>query len=296
MADLNYAKAYGSALAESFPSSLHFGALYATPNNGRYRFTGGKTVEIPTLAVGGRVDVDRDGIDTVTRNFDNAWEEKTLSNQRCWSTLVHPRDIDETDLAASVANITSVYNNEQKFPEMDAYTVSKLYSSWVAAGKTATTAAITAQNVLTVFDTMMQQMSEKLVPATGRVLYVTPAVMTALKTVEGLTRTLSLHSGETGLNRAVTVLDGVAVVEVPSSLMKTKYVFSEGWTPDAAAKQIHMLLVHPEAVITPVSYRFARLDPPSALSGGKYVYYEESFEDVFILNKKLDGIAFVIDA
>lgn len=294
MSELNYASAYGSALAESFPTSLHFGALYATPNNGRYRFTGGRTIELPTLEVGGRVDVNRDGIDTVTRNFDNAWEEKTLSNQRCWSTLVHPRDIDETNLAASIANITATYNNEQKFPEMDAYTVSKLYADWTAAGKTPVETAITSENVLTVFDSLMQQMSEARVPSNGRVLYVTPAVMTALKTVEGLTRTLAVHSAATGVNRNVTVLDGVSVVEVPSELMKTKYVFTEGWQVDATAKQINMLLVHPEAVVTPVSYRFARLDPPSALSGGKYVYYEESFEDVFILNKKIDGIAFVI--
>ncbi len=294
MSELNYATTYGSALAQSFPSSLHFGALYATPNNGRYRFTGGKTVELPTLDVGGRVDADRDNLDPVTRNFDNAWEEKTLSNQRCWSTLVHPRDIDETDHAASIANITSVYNNEQKFPEMDAYTVSKLYADWSAAGKTPVLTEITAENVLKEFDKLMEQMSEKRVPATGRILYVTPSVMTALKTVEGLTRTLSVLSGATGMNRAVTTLDGVTVVEVPSVLMKTKYTFGTGWQIDASAQQIEMLLIHPEAVITPVSYRFARLDPPTALSGGKYVYYEESFEDVFILNKKIDGIAFVV--
>ncbi len=48
-----------------------------------------------------------------------------------------------------------------------------------------------------------------------------------------------------------------------------------------------MFLVHPLAVITPISYEFAELDPPSAGSEGKYVYYEESQEDVFILNKKL---------
>ena len=114
MAELNYAKVYGSALVESFPTSLHFGALYASPNNGRYRFTGGRTVELPTLEVGGRVDVNRDGIDTVTRNFENAWEEKTLSNQRCWSTLVHPKDIDVLTCRLN-RNITAVYNSEQKF-------------------------------------------------------------------------------------------------------------------------------------------------------------------------------------
>ena len=295
MAELNYAKVYGSALVESFPTSLHFGALYASPNNGRYRFTGGRTVELPTLEVGGRVDVNRDGIDTVTRNFENAWEEKTLSNQRCWSTLVHPKDIDETNLAASIANITAVYNSEQKFPEMDAYTVSKIYADWTAEGKSPVESAVTSENVLAVFDSLMQQMSEARLPAAGRVPYVTPAVMTALKTVEDMTRTLSVHSASSSLNRTVTVLDGVSVVEVPSLLMKTKYNFTEGWSVAGDAKQIHMLLIHPEAVVTPVSYQFARLDPPSAITGGKYVYYEESFEDVFILKKKIDGIAFVVE-
>jgi len=55
-----------------------------------------------------------------------------------------------------------------------------------------------------------------------------------------------------------------------------------------------MFLVHPNAVITPVSYQFAQLDPPSAGSEGKYIYFEESFEDVFILNKKADAIQFVV--
>jgi hypothetical protein len=53
-----------------------------------------------------------------------------------------------------------------------------------------------------------------------------------------------------------------------------------------------MCLILPTAVITPVSYTFSKLDAPSALSEGKYYYYEESFEDVFILNKKADAIQF----
>jgi len=83
-------------------------------------------------------------------------------------------------------------------------------------------------------------------------------------------------------------------VEVPSSLMKTAYDFDDGWTPRADAASIGMLLIHPESVITPVSYEFACLDEPSAQSGGKYVYYEESFEDVFVLSERADGIAFVV--
>ena len=40
MAVLNYATQYSQALAQAFPFVLNFGALYSTPNNGRYRVTG----------------------------------------------------------------------------------------------------------------------------------------------------------------------------------------------------------------------------------------------------------------
>ncbi|WP_236730867.1 hypothetical protein [Clostridioides difficile] len=36
---------------------------------------------------------------------------------------------------ASIGNITKVYNEEQKFPEMDAYCISKIYADWTALGK-----------------------------------------------------------------------------------------------------------------------------------------------------------------
>ena len=87
-------------------------------------------------------------------------------------------------------------------------------------------------------------------------------------------------------------LDEVEIVGVPATLMKTKYDFTEGWKPAEGAAQIDMMLVHPTCVITPVSYQYAQLDPPSAVTQGKYLYYEESFEDVFILNKKSDGLQF----
>ena len=90
-------------------------------------------------------------------------------------------------------------------------------------------------------------------------------------------------------------LDQVQIEEVPPELMKTAYNFTTGWAAGASAKQIYMMLIHPSAVITPVSYEFAQLDPPSAVTEGKYYYFEESFEDVFILNKKKDGIRFTIE-
>ena len=295
MNELNYAKTYSEALAQAFPYALNFGALYATPNNGRYRFKGGKTIEIPVINTTGRVDSDRDTIDTLTRNYENSWESKELTNQRKWSTLIHPADVDQTDYAATISKITSVFNNEHKFPEMDAYTVSKIYSDWTGLGKTASSVQLTAENVLSTFDDLMADMTEKRVPVCGRILYVTPSVMKLLKSSTAVGRSLNVKTESGEINRTVTMLDGVAVVEVPASLMKTSYDFTNGWTVTGGASQIGMLLIHPESVITPVSYEFACIDEPSASTGGKYAYYEESFEDVFVLNRRADGIAFVLN-
>lgn len=307
---VNYATEYGRALSQMWPYVLNFGALYATPNNNRFRWVNAKTIEIPSISTTGRVDANRDTVAFAQRNYENAWETKTLTNQRKWSTLVHPMDIDQSNMVATIANITKVFNEEQKFPEMDAYTISKIYHDWTTSiagdsshgaytGKTANTTALTTTSVLGVFDQLMLNMDNARVPANGRILYVTHEVKTMLKNAQidannTLGRNISVESGPNAIDRRVSRLDEVQVIGVPSTLMKTLYTFTSGWAVNGSAKQINMFLVHPLAVITPVSYTFANLSAPSALSEGKYVYYEESFEDVFILNKKADAIQFNI--
>lgn len=303
--NLNYATQYQQALEQAFPYALYFGKLYSTPNNGRFKWVNSKTIEIPSISTSGRTNADRDSISTAQRNYNNAWETKTLVNERKWSTLVHPKDIDQTNMAASIANITKVFNEEHKFPEMDAYTISKIYYDWshsvagdaaheAYVGRTPNTTDLTINNVLAVFDSMMLEMDNKRVPVTGRILYVTNEVKTLLKNAANLQRNWDVQSGADEINRVVNRLDEVEVIGVPAELMKTLYDFSDvnGWAVDPLAKQINMCLILPTAVITPVSYTFSKLDAPSAITEGKYYYYEESFEDVFILNKKADAIQF----
>lgn len=304
---LNYATEYQRALEQAFPYSLYFGKLYATPNNGRFRWVNSKTIEIPSISTTGRTNADRDSIGTAQRNYNNAWETKTLTNERKWSTLVHPKDIDQTNMAASIANITRVFNEEHKFPEMDAYTISKIYYDWTTSiaastghdayvGKTADTTTITTANILDVFDSLMLNMDNARVPVTGRTLYVTNEIKTMLKNAQGIEREFKVQDGPARIKRAVDRLEEVDIIPVPAQLMKTLYDFSDvnGWAVAPGAAQVNMMLINPTAVITPVSYTFADLQAPTALSEGKYYYYEESFEDVFILNKKADAIQFNI--
>ena len=296
MAALNYATHYQQALEQNFPYVLYFGALYSTPNNGRFKWINAKTIEIPSITTTGRVDSDRDTIQTASRNYDNSWEPKTLTNQRKWSTLVHPADVDQTNQVASIQNITRVYNDEQKFPEMDCYTISKIFADWTEQGETESTTELTETNILEEFDGFMQSMDDARVPASGRILYVTPAISKVIKNAKEITRTLNLQTNNSTLKREISRIDEVEIVSVPSELMKTKYDFTQGWKPTEDARQIRMVLIHPLAVITPISYQFSQLDPPSAGSEGKWVYFEESYEDVFILNKKKNAICFNVQA
>lgn len=300
---LNYADQYQRALEQNFPYVLNYGALYASPNNGKYRWLDSKTIEIPSISTTGRVDADRDTIAFAQRNYQNAWVPKTLSNERKWSTLVHPRDIDETNMVATIGNITQVFNEEHKFPEMDAYLISTTYDLWTKAKNpdtgelhVADTTALTTANILSVFDSLMLKMDNGRVPGNGRILYVPFEVLNILKEAEKISRSMDITSGPNAIDRRVNRLDQVEVIGVPSTLMKTLYDFTEDYTIDNHAQQINMFLIHPMAIITPVSYTFSRLDAPSAMSEGKYVYYEESFEDVFILDNKSNAIQFNVSS
>lgn len=289
---LNYAKEYSQALAQAYPYVLYFGALWSAVKP-EVKFLNNNTVILPSLTVKGRANGDRDTIGSFARNFNNAEETKTLSTHRTWNTLVHPRDIDETNHVASIQNITKVMNEEQKFPEMDAEMITALYRLKNAKEAITEGDVLTAANVLTKFDALMDKMDEKRVPAAGRLLYVDTFTKTLIDTAKDVVRT----SGNTVLGRTVSRIDEVEVIGVPSTAMKSKFDLSatDGFSVANDAKDVKMLLVHPSAVIPVITYDFAELGLPSALSQGKYTYFEESFEDVFIYDKKHDGIQFYIE-
>ncbi len=297
MAAVNYAESYERSLAQAYPHVLHFGELYSTANNSIYTFLNAKTIHIPSISVTGRKNVNRDAIDGVfNRNVDDSYEDKTMQFYREWSTSLDPADVDETNMVLTIQNATKVFNETQKFPEKDAYTISKIYADWTAQGGTADTTVLTVDNVLTVFDALMEAMDEKLVPYAGRVLYVTPAVKTLLKNASQIGLRKDVTGTATSVNRIVDRLDEVTLSTVPSTLMKTAYDFDTGFEAAEEAKQVNMFLVHPSAILTPSKYSFVGVEAPAAGTKGDYIYYEKEYSDVFILNNRTAAIAFNTEA
>ena len=286
---VNYAAQYAKELANAYPYLSYFSEVWATANNAKYRpsLDNAKTVFIPSMTVSGAKAVDRDSINgQFSRNFNNSYEAKTMTMDREWSTIVDPLDISETNEVVTIANITKTFNEFQKVPEMDAYAASKLAGFADAFGGVDGT-TLTSANILAQWDSYLAYMTDQRINRDRLIVHVTPATYVLLKQAAGITRFLEVANGIQAVDRNIAKLDGVTIVETPSDMMMDSYDFTEGWAAGAGAAQVNMLFVDPLALIAPIVYDTSMLTPPSAISKGKYVYYERYYYDVFnLLNRQ----------
>lgn len=289
--DVNYAAEYSQALAQAYPYLSYFGAIWASENSNRYRAGMGKTMYIPTVTVSGAVDVNRNSINgNFSRNWNNQWQAVELQMDREWSTLCDPMDMTETNDVANLANITRAFVESQKVPEMDAFLASQLAGYAATYGGTSTQ-SLTSSSILTEWDNGVAYMTNQRINRDRCVAYMTPDTYKLLKQATGLTRFIEVSNGIQPVDRNVARLDGIAVVEVPSDMMKTAYTFTEGWAVNnESAQQINFMIVDPMAVAAPIKYETAMMSAPTAQSKGKYLYYERYYYGAFILNQRQAGV------
>lgn len=295
MATLNYAAQYGRELANAYPYLSYYGDLWNQGESRRFRPLNGKTVYIAHMTTTGATAVNRDSINgNFTRNFDIAWEAKTLGMDREWSTLVDPIDMMETNEVGTIANVTATFNEFQKVPEMDAYMSAKLAGFAIAHGGAVTTTP-DASNILTLWDNALAYMAEQRVNRDRVKCKMIPSVYKLLKEATGLTRFVEVTNGIRNIDRNVAKLDGVEIEEIPSDLMQTAYDFTQGWAVDAAhAAPIKMLFYDSQAVAAPVIYDTSMMSAPTAQSKGKWLYYERYYYDAFELDQRQAGFYAVV--
>ena len=297
MATVNYAEAYQQAVQQAFyDGHLYTAPLWQSPSNSLIKFDGAKHIKLPRLTIEeGRRDRQRRTINEIKANYSNDWDSYELKNERYWSTLVDPSDVDESNYVVSMANITRQFNLDEKMPEMDKYMFSKLFleKQTKDGGKGITTDTLDEKNILTAFDNMMVDFDESRIPNQNRYLYVTPKINAILKRAEAMNRGLTLKDPN-NVQRTVYSLDDVTITVIPSDLMQTAYDFTVGAKTIDESKQIEMMLIYNGVQIAPEKYSFAGFDAPSAANNGNYLYYEQSYNDVLLLNTKTAGIQFVI--
>ena len=290
---LNYAIEYSKAMANAYPYWSYFSDLYGSPNSATYKPVSGKAVAVQSMTTSGARAVNRDQITgTFNRNFNTSEQILTMRMDREWDTLADPMDIQE-DPIINIANITKTFNEFQKVPEMDAYVLSKLATLATTAATGfggVDTTALTADNILTQWDTYLAYMVDQRIPRDRIRAKMTPDTYKLLKEAAGITRFVEADTGIRNIDRNVGKLDGVVIQEVPKDMMMSAYDFTEGWEAANNAKQINMLMFDPIAIAAPVVYETSMMSAPTAQSKGKWLYYERYYYDIFALNQRLPGI------
>ena len=288
MAVYNYAEQFTNLLQQKYSKELCSYAL--TQSHPEIKFINAQTIKLPRMTVSGYKDHTRT-IGFNEGSMSNDWEAKKLSHDRDIEIFVDPMDIDETNLTLSVANIQNTFETEQAIPEKDSYRFSKIYSDLKDYSGVIDETAITAANFLETFDEWMCKMDEASVPEEGRVMYLTPALRKIAKEAEGIYRAIMVNTPST-INRNVHSLDDVQMVTVPSARMKTAYDFTEGCVAAEGAGQINAILLHPTAVVCRDKYAYIKIFTPGSDSrvGDGYLYQNRNYGDLFLLEKKVDGV------
>lgn len=290
MAVYQYAEQFTQFLAQKYEKELCSDALLHS--NPQITFLNAQTIKLPRLTLSGYKDHTRTaGFNAGT--ISNDWEPKKLAHDRDIEFFVDPMDIDETNLALSVANIQNTFENEQAIPEKDCYNFSKLHTELTNFhGRIDSTTVLTAQNILAVFDEEMSEMDDAGVPVDGRILYVTPTVNKLLKAADGIQRMITVNSSN-AVNRNVHSLDDVTIKMVQSGRMKTKYNFTDGCVAAADADQINFILVHPSCVVARDKYAYISLFTPGTDSrtADGYLFQNRNYWDLFLIERKVAGCA-----
>lgn len=288
---INYAEQYSRELANAYPYLSYYGDLWNAGESQRFRPLRGKTVMIPSMTTSGARAVNRDQITGVfNRNFNVEWQACELEMDREWDTLVDPMDMVETDEVATIANVTRTFNEFQKIPEQDAFASQKLAGFAAGFGGTDST-SLTDQNILATWDSYLAYMADQRIDRRLLRCKMTPNTYKLLKEAAGLTRFVDTGNGIQGIDRNVGRLDGVDIMEVPAELMKSAYIFTDGWAVDASnAKQVNMLFYDLSAIAAPIVYDTSMISPPTAQSKGKWLYYERYYYGMFGLRQRQAGV------
>lgn len=267
-------------------------------NGLKAKFVGAKTVIIPELEVSGLGDYDRDsGFVSGTITVTNTPVVLTMDRGR--SFQLDREDNDETGVADLAGQIMGEFVRTKVVPEVDAYCLSKL------AGYAVTEKQTVSGTPATEAYTMLSDAIGKVQDAVGYdeelVAFVDAAMWKALQTSPELQRLLTVNDFKKGeLTTRVTSLNGVAILPVPDSRMKTAYDFYDGATSGeeaggfAAASGASSvgLLVMPKraASLVKKTDQVRTFDPSQNLNADAWKFDYRLYYDLFIKNSMANGI------
>lgn len=254
----------------------------------RSKFVGAKTVVIPDLDFHGLVDYDRDnGFNRAAMTV--AHQPFTMQKDRARSIQIDREDLDETGIANLAGQVLGEYVRTQVVPETDAYVMMKLAGVANDNGQLVDWANA---NPYSVFSELVTSAQDKAGFDAELVCFVDATAYKALMTSAEFTKMITVSDFKQGeVNLKVKSIDGVSIIPVSSTRMKTLYKFVadddtgiEGGFKEAdGAKSIRMLVLPKKAAsLVKKTEKMRVFTPEQNLDADAYKFDYRIYYDLFV--------------
>ena len=262
----------------------------------RAKFVGAKTVIIPDVVFVGLSDYDRDkgfarGATTISQT------SFTLTKDRGRQLQIDREDLDETGVANLAGQVLGEFARTKVVPEVDAYVLSKL--AGVAKTQSNSTTESGTGKYFADFIEQINAIRAEIGHDEELVAFVDNSFHTGLITSDEFGKTIDVGSFKKGeVDTQVTRVNGVPIIPVADSRMKTSYTFGDnGFAPAEDAKDIRLIVMPKKAASLVKKTETMRIfTPDQNKDADAYVFNYRLYYDVFVKKSNLNFIRAVISA
>lgn len=266
-------------------------------NAGQVIYHGGRDIKIPKMSLSGLKDYDRDeGYPMGSVSL--VYETMTMTMDRGTKFHLDEMDIDETNFVASASTVAGEFQRTQVIPEVDAYRYSRI-------------AALCADNAVSydvdenaVFNHLLDDIAavvDKVGENETLVISINSLVKTQLEKLEAFKKSISVEDFLRGeIQTKVKAVNGVALMPVPSTRMRTKYIFRDGKTegqknggfiPADDAKQINWIIMPKRAPIAVCKQDKVKIFTPAQnQSADAWLVTYRKYHDIWVKDSYKDVV------
>lgn len=222
---------YATQLQKALDASAVLGLTsgWMDANASQVVYNGGNKIRMPEMSTTGLKDYDRDDgypDGSVTLSF----KEYEMTMDRGTSFQLDAMDVNETNFIVNATSVCNTFQKEHVLPEIDAYRYSRIYALLKEAGRST---AYTAE-AAGIWDKLQEDIAkirDEIGEETPLVVTVSQKAKTMLELNEKFTKILNVAEFKAGvINTRIKEFNNCFLKPVPSSRMKTAYVFKDGKT------------------------------------------------------------------
>ena len=292
---LEYSKIFQTELDQQVVNESTTGWMEG--NAGDVKYTGGDEVKIPTITTQGMGDYSRDdgyvqGAVTLT------YQTMKLTQDRGRKFQLDAMDVDETNFVVSAGSVMGEFQRANVIPEIDSYRYSKIFA--LAKAKSKATEGYTPVKA-TILEKLLADIRaiRDIFLSADLIITMSPVVAGILDdALEGSRRMNMIDFNQGNISTRVKSIDGMPILEAPSSRLKTIYKKNDGKTvgqeagglvPDTSAKDINWIICPKKAPIAVSKQDKVRIFiPEENQKANAWQIDYRRFHDLWIPEKRLD--------